>query len=345
MNTPRYPAIGAMLLATLTGCGEEEPASTGESSQGGSSSSSTHASGGGAGVGGLAGTGGGVGGLGGSGGAGGSAGGNGTGGAGGEPICAMPASQGGALCSTFGVAVTSPTQVPCPPCAPTPGSANAMCTNGQSARCAYCTGSNQTAEVFFCSGGMWSSSVETGYCADCPAGGGIAPAPGLITNIDNQNCIGNYTGPALGEDGHLAATRLVPSTYPATVGKVRYQIVVSSVCQPYAHRVDVFKASTIVPPANPTIIESFNVPSNAQGPDFKVELTLTTPITLTAGEYLFVAVEQRRSGLNYTCIATCGGSNQHPDRNYWSNANSAPYPWATMASFNIKTDFIVEALP
>ncbi len=343
MTPPRYSAIGAMLLATLIGCGEEEPSSTGETSQGGDSTSgSTHGSGGGAGVGGLAGTGGAASGSGGGVGAGGS---GGTGGAGGGPICAMPASQGGALCSTFGVAMSSPTQVPCPPCAPTPGSANPMCTNGQTARCAYCTGNGQTAEIFFCAGGAWSSSVETGYCADCPAGGGIAPTPGLITNIDNQNCAGAYTGPALGEDGHLAATRLVPSTYPATVGKVRYQIVVTSVCQPYAHRVDVFKASTVVPPADPTVIESFNVPANAQGPDFKIELTLTNPITLTAGEYLFVAVEQKRSGLNYTCVATCGGPNQHTDRNYWSNADTIPYLWATMASFNIKTDFIVEALP
>lgn len=257
----------------------------------------------------------------------------------------MPASQGGPLCTTTGVALTIPTQLPCPPCPPTPGAANPMCVNGQGMRCAYCTGTGQTSSVYFCASGGWSQFVDTGYCADCPAGGGVAPTPGLITNIDLQSCNGSYTSPSPGEDGHLAAARLVPASYPATVGKIRYQIVINPACQALAHRVDVFKASTVAPPATPTIIESINVPANAQGPDFKIELNLTNAITLTAGEYLFVAIEQKRAGGMYTCVATCGGPTQHPDRNYWSNATGAPYPWAQMASYNINTDFIVEALP
>ena len=281
----------------------------------------------------------------GTGGAAGTGGATGTGGSGGGQVCSTPPSLGGALCTTSGLALTSPTQAPCPPCAPTPGSASSTCVDGKSMRCAYCTGNGQTSEIYLCGAGTWSPLVDIGYCADCPTGGGVAPPPGLLSNIDRQTCTGAYTGPSLGEDGHLAATRLVPATYPATVGTIRYQIVINSVCQPFAHRVDVFKATTIAPPANPTVIASIDVPANAHGPDFKITLPLATPITLTTGEYLFVAIEQKRMATTYTCVATCAGSSTDPDRNYWSNATTAPYPWAQMASFNIDTNFMVEALP
>ncbi|MCA9624522.1 MAG: hypothetical protein KC731_36110, partial [Myxococcales bacterium] len=177
-------------------------------------------------------------------------------------------------------------------------------------------------------------------------GGGVTPPVGLLTNIDDANCNGSYISPASSENGHLATARLVPAAYPATVGKVRYQIVTNSVCISPAHRVDVFVASSAAPPATPNVIESINVPANAEGPDHKIELTLTNPITLNTGESLFVAIEQKYvSPLDKTCIAACGGSSAIADRNYWSNSPNAPYPWATLASFGLNYNYVVEAYP
>ncbi len=64
-----------------------------------------------------------------------------------------------------------------------------------------------------------------------------------------------------------------------------------------------------------------------------VTATLLTPITLTAGEHLFVAVELPVA--ETSCMAVCDGAPSNDDHDWWSNATDAPYNWATLGSFGL----------
>jgi len=111
------------------------------------------------------------------------------------------------------------------------------------------------------------------------------------------------------------------------------------------HKVLVFRGTSAAPAATPVLDATLTVP--ASGPDplgSRVErLPLDTPITLSEGEHLFVAVEMVGQTPAELCVLACGEDGAD-DRNYWSNAVAAPFPWATMASFDLDESFLIEAI-
>ncbi len=149
------------------------------------------------------------------------------------------------------------------------------------------------------------------------------------------------------EYGHLFAARLTPAKYPFTVTNIRYTLSQGKdkCANVIAHRVEVYVSKKTTPDNNPTIKTTLKVPATTVivGPR-KVVLTLPTPITLQTGEHIFVAVEMATDKTKQViCMDVCD-KNGIKDRNYWSNATKPPYKWATLESFNMKVNAMIEAL-
>jgi hypothetical protein len=139
--------------------------------------------------------------------------------------------------------------------------------------------------------------------------------------------------PVSGEAGHLIAARLTPPSYPYEVTEVQYELVGAAPCDSsFGHRVEVF-VGTDDAPANDPAATRLDVPAAVTTEPVRVvQLTLPSPITLQSGEHLFVAVELVHEGTS--CIGMCDGAGDWT-RNYWSNAQSAPYSWAALSSFQL----------
>ena len=134
------------------------------------------------------------------------------------------------------------------------------------------------------------------------------------------------------EAGHLYGVRLVPDSYPFEVGEIVYEMADSGgECDSRdAHRVEVYVGSTVAPPNMPTNPVTLNIPAITQNMGIRVvKAPLPTSITLTVGQYLFVAVELAVA--ETSCIMVCQNATV-TDRDYWSNATTSPYDWATLAS-------------
>ncbi len=152
---------------------------------------------------------------------------------------------------------------------------------------------------------------------------------------NQEECAGGIfgIGPAPGEAGHLAATRLTPPSYPFSVESVRYEVpATQGACsQGVAHRVEVYVTSENTPAAQPIAIETINVPKSAgTTEDVWLEHELADAISLSEGEHLIVAVEMAGEPQTAAmCVYMCNpDGSELVDRNWWSNSDVTPYPWA-----------------
>ena len=183
--------------------------------------------------------------------------------------------------------------------------------------------------------------------------GGVCPS-------DNQGSL----GPVQLEGGHWVATRLTPPAYPFTVTKVRYALAeqTSEDCvSTFAHKVAVWTGTASMPVATPPWVtidvdEVAGVDAGVSPLDGGVtdatsplirdprELTLDSPIALSTGQHLFVAIQlPRLDDGRRLCVTMCDGS-LVSDRNHWSNAAAPPFNnWATLASFGINANLIALA--
>lgn len=167
------------------------------------------------------------------------------------------------------------------------------------------------------------------------------------------------TATAQGEENHLAASRLAPVgfQYPFTVTKIRYQLRnrygrngrnMPQCNYSLAHRVHVFVGSANNAPAGrPNMIYTFNIPAYIP-PAIAINSrwitrTLPRPIVLQEGQAVFVAVKMvGQPGLNSLCVGNCLQTGV-AEQNWWSNSARAPYPWVTLASFNLHNTFMITA--
>lgn len=179
-------------------------------------------------------------------------------------------------------------------------------------------------------------SMPSDACADWP-----------LTN-NSAACEATTVAPYAGEESHWIAERLTPPSYPFTVTKVRYTLFSgpqnSVTCDNgLAHQADVFVGTAVIPPATPAVVEHFDVPASADVPGLKIfDHALATPLTLEAGEFLFVAVQNAGTSPNdCTCFGSCEGAPFTEDANYWSYAGAPPYAWDTLESSQIKVNYTV----
>lgn len=189
--------------------------------------------------------------------------------------------------------------------------------------------------------------------ADAP----VTPAETLLRSADFATCETYATLPTALPDemNHLTTNRLTPTSYPFTVRQVGYFLELSSEdgqCNAgFAHRVDLYVTSDTTPPNEPgtSLVASIAVPAaTAPFADTIEEAralrhTLATPITLTAGQHLYVAVQLTAGTPNAAgemtqslCASGCFGGAEAGTQ-FWSNAAATPYAWA-----DLFTDFGID---
>jgi len=198
-----------------------------------------------------------------------------------------------------------------------------------------------------------SSSASGGGGMGGTGGGGFIPWDGDPPTLTIAPCTdrGNVVIPNPGNEGQLAAARLTPPAYPFQVTGIEYEIAMGDTANgdpcdaTLPHRVEIYVDKNVVPSNTPTIAAQLdnpgtpNVPANTA---LIVKTDLTTPITLSTGDNLFVAVELAGTAEKHLCVLLCAGTGAD-DRNYWSNATMPPYNWATLASFNNDSNLAIGA--
>ena len=169
-----------------------------------------------------------------------------------------------------------------------------------------------------------------GTGGDSGPSGWVGEVP--ILNNDAACVQWGKVAPGVTEAGHLYGVRLVPPSYPFDVNEVVYELVDDGdTCDATpAHRVEVYVDTAVAPPNMPNAPTVLNVPASSGHSGVRVvKVSLPTTMTLTAGQYLFVAVALPTAGTS--CIAACDGATI-TDRDFWSNAAMVPYNWSTLAS-------------
>lgn len=188
-------------------------------------------------------------------------------------------------------------------------------------------GTSDTAAPVVDSGTLAS---ETVFCGDL-----------ALTNND-ATCVLTTVFPYAGEEGHWAAARLVPPSWPFTVTAVRYSLYGSGYCDNgLAHTLELFVGTGDVPPERPVPLFSVAVPETAAEIGDRVfDVVLPAPIGLQTDEVLWVAVQNSGiAGVRSTCFTACAGPAVDDHTNYWSNADHPPYPWVTLQSFGIAANY------
>lgn len=188
----------------------------------------------------------------------------------------------------------------------------------------------------------------------------VSPTPVALANVPSlATCPGvdlfSITPILPDEAGHFAAARLTPETYPVDVTTVAYDLAVPGAggdCDlTLAHTVEVYVDTAIAPAARPsdgTLVHRIDVPGGAAA-NHAVELTLPTPIHLTTGQSVFVAVklvgDDTANPTSALCIAACRtAAGAISDVDYWSNAAAEPFAWADMVDdFGFTYNFTIRA--
>jgi hypothetical protein len=199
-----------------------------------------------------------------------------------------------------------------------------------------------------------AGDTDAGAEPDPDAGSGLVEIANVRTAATCPLTAQHGTYPSLpGEAGHYAAARLEPPSYPFEVRSIAYDLLLpAGVAQcdaSLAHEVQVYVASADSPPAMPSSDDSrvatLAVPSGAAAGHTN-ELELPEPVTLEAGESLFVAV-QLAAGAGATtslCIGACGEGTAISDVDFWSNAAAEPFAWADMVDeFGFTNNFMIRA--
>lgn len=156
-------------------------------------------------------------------------------------------------------------------------------------------------------------------------------------------------GPSAGEERHLAATLLTPTSYPFSVTAVRAKLYHGTLpnarCDASgAHRVGVYVTGEGAPPASPEARGSLTFAAEeVLGDERWLSATLDSPIVLQDGQNLLVTIDFGGTYPTVGCVATCL-TGALADRAFWSNANQPPFDWRPLASFGIRSDLFIEAV-
>ncbi len=191
---------------------------------------------------------------------------------------------------------------------------------------------------------------------------GDAISPASIGSLMSFACTDSASPTAAkrGNENQWAAVTLNPPQYPYTITGAKYYIVEGGPCHgtTTAHQLQFYVSDGANPSATPAAVATINVPagggngvtltpvqSSVQSQSnilvhesLEGDVTLETPITLSAGQTLVAAV-QMASGI---CVVGCeGGAAAH---NWWSNGSAPPFTWAPLSSFGNKTALAIGAI-
>jgi hypothetical protein len=157
-----------------------------------------------------------------------------------------------------------------------------------------------------------------------------------------------------GEEGHYAATRLIPDATPFMVQQVSYALNhnqnTSLDCDANLdHEVFLFVAPVGQPlDPDPVELERHTVTGDGgSGSARVITIDLLNPIRLDAGESLVVAVEMAGDVYGGSCgdngyaicHSICSGD-ETGEVSYWSGATDPAYSWSSLLDFDIKEDTV-----
>jgi hypothetical protein len=200
--------------------------------------------------------------------------------------------------------------------------------------------------------------VSTIFVAACGGGSSSSSpdaAPPVEIGVGSPICQGHATGtpadiaPNLPtEIGDPALARITPPSYPFTVTSVSYKLTgMEATCGTnIAHAVSVWADSSGATPASsPASVQKIPVAASATDQrSLIVTESLPTPITLTTGQDLFVAVEMDANTAQTVAVCLDGCSITADDnRQFWSEQMTAPFTWATLFSLGLAEDYAIWA--
>ena len=216
--------------------------------------------------------------------------------------------------------------------------------------------SGASVTLFFGEGVQAAPYTEGGdpHLADGESPEPMAATPHWEENYTNAECTsGGYVAPCDGEERHWVATQFEPNLYPFVATKVKYTLWGNRVAKPncdatLGHKVSVWRGTKAAPPSTPLFVQTIVVPHDKSViNDRHVEVTLPQGVMLGEGDILYVSIQNNGeatatagscNGLGkYTCAATCDDEGRGLT-SFWSNANAAPFSWATLASYEIEGD-------
>jgi hypothetical protein len=222
------------------------------------------------------------------------------------------------------------------------------------------------------------ASIDAGTDATVDAGTDATPDAATRAYVSTAPSYADCPGPLRAavwavlpdEAGHFGAERLTPPSYPYTVQRIAYDIIPTRASTGdagtddggaaevrftanLAHQVQLYVSTATAPTAQPsmdgTLVRTIDVPARPDPTDpsvefVAVELPISPPITLTAGQSLFVAVQYAAS-TDFTAeisLGQCSPLGVMPtdggmipgavDHSYWSNAPSEPFNWADLVA-------------
>lgn len=172
---------------------------------------------------------------------------------------------------------------------------------------------------------------------------GAAYAGDVELTNSPSGCINTFvTSPLEDEIDELAAAKLTPPSYPATITSVQYTLWngdwdQTAFCDAgIGHEVVLFVGTGPTPPSTPVSIIA--QPTTEFG-DAQTSVLLTAdvvpPITLKTGEHLFVAIRMTADDSGVVCPGMCRTRDWKLRQNYWSNTTEAPYSWSALESFGL----------
>jgi len=163
-----------------------------------------------------------------------------------------------------------------------------------------------------------------------------AQAGEVLTHYDALCADTGALGPAAGEEGHWAASRIATVDVPFTVTSIKARLHNGSagdgMCDgSLAREIRVWKSESDTPDASPegVVVVSFDS-EEVLGEERVVEGQLPSVITLNEGEYLWASINFGGTHPNVGCVKTCRADSS-PGLHFWSNGSEAPYPWVDLA--------------
>lgn len=175
----------------------------------------------------------------------------------------------------------------------------------------------------------WTSTAATDVCT--ASGGG----PGYIVPLPS-------------EDGFYLLHRFGPFTTNGSVSRFTFTMAGDSHGNPECDSLldgDLaiwVSSSSALPTALPTFRVAvtpvrFSAGSYSSSNDYTVNAYLSSTLSVSAGQYVWVAMEELHDGSSATCYQTCRDG-KASTTSYYSDTDAAPFGWDTLSSFGINYD-------
>ncbi len=125
------------------------------------------------------------------------------------------------------------------------------------------------------------------------------------------------------------------------IDAVRYEVVtpVEDCHGALSHRAFLFMTDGSTPPAEPIPIREFQAPSDPDVRSFRlVEWALEPPVSLSAAQDLYLAIEMTGIGTTSLCVAACSATGT-PASSFFTDEVRAPFTWQAFESPSIELNF------